>query len=72
MLFQDAEASGNWPGSSLARQKVVTDDTLAEQGGAGGTFTVGVLPGGQKQPKANTLFPGKIIFFYMYYFSFWL
>ena len=47
-----------WPGSSLARQKVVTDETLAEAGGAGGTFTVGVVPGGGKQPKANEIFPG--------------
>jgi hypothetical protein len=59
-LSQEAEASGQWPGSSLARQKVVTDETLAEQGGAGGTFTVGVVPGTTKQPKANSIFPGTV------------
>ena len=46
-----------WPGSSVARQKVVTDDTLAEHGGVGGTFSIGVLPGNLAQPKANSLFP---------------
>jgi len=56
-LLQEADVSGAWPASSLARQRVMHEGTLVEQGGTGGTFSVGAFPEGLLQPKGNALFP---------------
>jgi tRNA U38,U39,U40 pseudouridine synthase TruA len=56
-LLRDADRSGAWPASSLARQRVMQEEKLVEQGGQGGTFSVGAFPEGLLQPKGNALFP---------------
>jgi len=56
-LLQEADVSGAWPASSLARQRVMQEQNLVEQGGNGGTFSVGAFPEGLQQPKGNALFP---------------
>jgi tRNA pseudouridine(38-40) synthase len=58
-LLREADASGRWPQSSTGRQKVITEGTLKETGGLGGSFSVGCLPLHLAQPKGNTEFPGK-------------
>ena len=58
-LLIEADKSGQWPATSTGRQKVITDDTLVENGtgGIGGSFSVGVYPKGCQPPKGNSLFP---------------
>lgn len=58
-LLRAADSSGAWPLSSLARQKVMDNDSLVEKGGNGGTFSVGCLPKSCAQPKGNVIFPGN-------------
>jgi tRNA pseudouridine(38-40) synthase len=58
-LLHEAEASEQWPLSSTGRQKVIEGDTLVENGGFGGSFSVGCLPKHLSQPKGNLLFPGE-------------
>ena len=58
-LLREADASGKWPQSSTGRQKVITEGTLKETGGLGGSFSVGCLPLHLAQPKGNTEFPGN-------------
>ncbi|RYY87516.1 hypothetical protein EON63_03880, partial [archaeon] len=56
-LLRQADRSGLWPSSSTGRQQVIMPQTLLEQGGRGGSFSVGALPAHLPQPKGNTLFP---------------
>lgn len=58
-LLVAADRSGEWPSTSIGRQKVMTDGTLIEKGlgGAGGSFSVGVYPKGCVEPRGNSLFP---------------
>ena len=58
-LLRDADTSGKWPQSSTGRQRVITEGTLKETGGLGGSFSVGCLPLHLAQPKGNTEFPGE-------------
>jgi hypothetical protein len=58
-LLHEAEASGQWPLSSTGRQKVIEGDTLVENGGFGGSFSVGCLPKHLSQPRGNLQFPGE-------------
>lgn len=55
-LLREADR-GAWPLSSATRQRVIMEDTLVENGGQGGTFSVGCLPKHLSQPKGNQLFP---------------
>ena len=57
-LLRELDASGSWPASSQARQRVIEGATLVEGGGRGGSFSVGCLPPPLTQPKANEMFPG--------------
>lgn len=56
-LLRAADTSGLWPGSTSGRQKVIQDSTLSENGGRGGSFSVGVLPAPLAAPRGNELFP---------------
>ncbi|CAE7304401.1 unnamed protein product [Symbiodinium natans] len=56
-LLRQAEACGKWPPCSKGREKVIKDTTLPEQGGAGGSFSVGSVPAGLDAPHGNRLFP---------------
>ena len=56
-LLRDADKSGNWPSTSVSRRHVMKADGLIENGGRGGTFTVGRFPKNLPQPKGNELFP---------------
>ncbi|CAE8641853.1 unnamed protein product [Polarella glacialis] len=56
-LLREAESSGKWPGISQGRQKVIKDSTLAENGGQGGSFSVGSMPPPLEAPNANLTFP---------------
>eukprot|EP00439_Symbiodinium_sp_Y106_P058469 s1885_g8.t1 len=56
-LLREAERSGKWPPCSKGREKVIKDSTLAEHGGAGGSFSVGSMPDGLDAPNGNRLFP---------------
>eukprot|EP00928_Gymnodinium_smaydae_P033559 TRINITY_DN24006_c1_g4_i1.p1 TRINITY_DN24006_c1_g4~~TRINITY_DN24006_c1_g4_i1.p1 ORF type:complete len:1020 (-),score=170.63 TRINITY_DN24006_c1_g4_i1:214-3216(-) len=56
-LLREAEASGNWPGISKGREKVIKESTLSENGGGGGSFTVGSMPPPLEVPSGNSLFP---------------
>lgn len=58
-LLREADCSGRWPLSSTGRQRVITGATLKENGGQGGSFSVGCLPKHLAQPKGNADFPGK-------------
>lgn len=58
-LLRAACASGLWPLSSQGRQKVIEASSLVENGGEGGSFSIGVLPAHLAQPRGNELFPGK-------------
>jgi hypothetical protein len=57
-LLREADASGQWPMSSMARQKVIEGATLMEREGQGGTFSIGAYPPPLVEPKCNSLFPG--------------
>lgn len=61
-LLREADASGLWPMSSMARQKVIEGATLMEKEGQGGTFSIGAYPPPLVEPKCNTLFPGNFKF----------
>eukprot|EP00931_Biecheleriopsis_adriatica_P056578 TRINITY_DN33529_c0_g1_i1.p1 TRINITY_DN33529_c0_g1~~TRINITY_DN33529_c0_g1_i1.p1 ORF type:complete len:927 (+),score=197.65 TRINITY_DN33529_c0_g1_i1:118-2898(+) len=56
-LLREAACSGRWPGISKGREKVIKDSTLAENGGEGGSFTVGSMPPPLEEPAGNRLFP---------------
>lgn len=56
-LLREADRSGQWPSSSTGRQQVIDADTLVENGGRGGSFSVGALPKRMPQPRGNELFP---------------
>lgn len=56
-LLREAENSGKWPGISKGREKVIKDSTLAENGGGGGSFTVGSMPPPLEPPSGNIMFP---------------
>jgi hypothetical protein len=58
-LLRQADRSGLWPASSVARQKVIEAESLVENDGAGGSFSIGVYPKPLLEPKGNTLFPGN-------------
>lgn len=58
-LLRLADRSQLWPASSTGRQQVIMSTTLLENGGRGGSFSVGALPKHLVQPKGNDLFPGK-------------
>ena len=60
-LLREADASGLWPPTSIGRQSVVADESLVENGGMGGSFSVGQLPKHLLQPKGNELFPELLI-----------
>ena len=66
-LLQEADRSGAWPVSSVARQRLLspaegapTEASLAAPS-AGGTFTLGAFPSGTLQPKGNPLFPELLL-----------
>lgn len=67
-LLHEAESSGFWPLSSTGRQKVITENTLVENGGYGGSFSVGCLPKHLAQPKGNIQFPGKSVHLVLFAF----
>lgn len=56
-LLRAADRSQCWPASSTGRQSVISSPSLLEQGGRGGSFSVGALPKHLIQPKGNDLFP---------------
>ena len=56
-LLREADNSGQWPSTSISRKHVMKADGLVENGGRGGTFTVGRFPKNLPQPKGNELFP---------------
>jgi hypothetical protein len=58
-LLREADRSQLWPSSSTGRQQVISNTTLLEVGGRGGSFSVGALPKHLVQPKGNIIFPGK-------------
>ena len=62
-LLREADHGGRWPQSSTGRQKVITEGTLKETGGQGGSFSVGSLPLHLAQPKGNSDFPGLFPFY---------
>jgi hypothetical protein len=57
-LLREADRSNQWPSSSTGRQMVIETETLVENGGRGGSFSVGALPRHMPQPRGNELFPG--------------
>lgn len=57
-LLRAADRSGLWPSSSTGRQSVISQESLIENGGRGGSFSVGAFPKHLAQPKGNQLFPG--------------
>ena len=57
LLLRDADKSGLWPSTSVSRKHVMNQDGLVENGGNGGTFTVGRFPKNLPQPKGNEIFP---------------
>lgn len=61
-LLRLADKSQAWPASSTGRQQVITGMSLLEQGGRGGSFSVGALPKHLVQPKGNLIFPGNAVF----------
>jgi len=56
-LLREADSSGLWPTTTVARQKVIDSTTLAENDGKGGSFTLGCLPKNLLQPRSNSIFP---------------
>jgi hypothetical protein len=56
-LLREADRSNLWPSSSTGRQMVIETDTLVENGGRGGSFSVGALPRHMPSPRGNELFP---------------
>lgn len=56
-LLRAAETSGKWPGISKGREKVIKGSTLAENGGSGGSFTLGSMPAHLEPPAGNAIFP---------------
>lgn len=58
-LLRQADRSKAWPASSTGRQLVIDSPTLLENGGRGGSFSVGALPAPLPQPKGNIYFPGN-------------
>ena len=56
-LLREADNSGKWPSTSVSRRQVMSEEGLIENGGRGGTFTVGQFPKNLPQPKGNELFP---------------
>lgn len=61
-LLRLADGSKFWPASSTGRQQVILTGSLLENGGRGGSFSVGALPRHLAQPRGNDLFPGKFKF----------
>ena len=53
MLLREAAASGKWPKSSAARQMLIEGSA----GGVSGSFTIGAMPEGLKNPLANEILP---------------
>jgi tRNA pseudouridine(38-40) synthase len=57
-LLQHADkVSGLWPSTTIGRREVIEDSTLTENGGEGGSFSIGYYPPHLPQPKGNKLFP---------------
>lgn len=56
-LLREASDSGRWPGVSPGRAKVIKGSTLSENGGAGGSLSVGSMPPPLQAPTGNRLFP---------------
>jgi tRNA pseudouridine(38-40) synthase len=70
-LLQQADCSGQWPPSTTLRQKVIAGTSLPENGGTGGSFSVGVMPKPFPEPKGNKLFPGEYVpVFHIFFISF--
>lgn len=61
-LLREADRSNLWPSSSTGRQMVIETGTLVENGGRGGSFSVGALPRHMPSPRGNELFPGIAIY----------
>lgn len=59
-LLQEADRSGNWPLTSVARQKILFESAPTEET-LGGSFSVGVYPAPLAKPKGNELFPELVI-----------
>jgi len=62
-LLEEADRSGNWPLTSLARQKILFEptapvETVTE---TSGSFSVGVYPAPLAEPKGNKIFPELVI-----------
>jgi hypothetical protein len=56
-LLREIDSSGKWPSISKGREKVIKQSTLSENGGKGGSFTLGSMPPPNEDPHANSLFP---------------
>lgn len=67
-LLREADESGLWPLSSVNRQVVVEKKSLVENGGKGGSFSIGAFPKSYMQPKTNQIFPElmKVIYLFKY------
>jgi tRNA pseudouridine(38-40) synthase len=61
-LLRQADRSKLWPASSTGRQTVIEENTLLENGGRGGSFSVGAFPAPLPAPKGNIYFPGNLKF----------
>jgi hypothetical protein len=68
-LLREADASGLWPTTTVARQKVIVVDSTTDTGSTtntttvqnGGSFTLGCLPKNLLQPKSNSIFPDLLM-----------
>jgi len=56
-LLREIDVSGRWPEISTGRMKVIKSSTLSENGGNGGSFSIGSMPPPLEPPKSNRLFP---------------
>lgn len=66
-LLRKADASGAWPASTLARQKIIEGSStgsnpiwdVADTSVGSGSFSIGTYPPPLSSPKGNELFPGR-------------
>ena len=59
-LLREADLGGSWPSSTAARRVVVESTDLVENGGRGGSFSIGCFPAHFVQPKGNVMFPSLV------------